>query len=126
MDWFTHKEQWKGLARIVRVQSSRCLRDTQSVETRYFISSLSSVTAIAKSIRCHWNIENKLHWVMDMDFGEDSCRARTDHGPENLALLRQIAHNLIKQEPSGSVSVRRKINKAGWDNDFLARIVAGV
>ena len=126
LDWFTHKEQWKGLARIVRVQSSRCLRDTQSVETRYFISSLSSVTAIAKSIRCHWNIENKLHWVMDMDFGEDSCRARTDHGPENLALLRQIAHNLIKQEPSGSVSVRRKINKAGWDNDFLARIVAGV
>ena len=63
---------------------------------------------------------------MDMDFGEDSCRARTDHGPENLALLRQIAHNLITQEPSKNVSVRRKINKAGWDNDFLARILGGV
>ena len=63
---------------------------------------------------------------MDVDFDEDSCRARVDHAPENFALLRQIAHNLIKRESSRNVSVRRKINKAGWDNDFLARIVAGV
>ena len=81
---------------------------------------------IAQSIRYHWNVENKLHWVLDVDFDEDLCRARVDHAPENFALLRQIAHNLIKQESSRKFSVRRKINKAGWDNDFLARIVAGV
>ena len=55
-----------------------------------------------------------------------ACRARTDHGAENFALLRQIAHNLIKQESSKKFSVRRKIKKAGWDNDFLLRIVVGV
>lgn len=126
LDWFTHTQEWRGLASIVCVLSTRRLQDAESVEARYFISSLSSVTTIAKSIRHHWNIENKLHWVMDMDFGEDSCRARTDHAPENLALLRQIAHNLIKQEPSASFSVRRKINKASWDNHFLARILGGV
>ena len=71
-------------------------------------------------------MENKLHWVLDVDFDEDQCRARVDRAPENFALLRQIAHNLIKQESSKKVSVRRKINKAGWDNEFLARIVAGV
>lgn len=59
-----------------------------------------------------------------MDFDEDACRVRTDHAPENFAMLRQIAHNLIKQESSMKVSVRHKINKAAWDNNFLDRIVA--
>jgi predicted transposase YbfD/YdcC len=126
LDWFKHKEQWKGLASIVCVEGTRCTRDTQTVEKRYFIASIRNTKKIARSIRHHWNVENKLHWVMDVDFDEDSCRARTDHAPENFALLRQIAHNLIKQESSKRVSVRRKINKAGWDNEFLARIVAGV
>ena len=108
------------------VESTRRSRDTESVEKRYFIASIRNTKKIATSIRHHWNVENKLHWVMDVDFDEDSCRARSDHAPENFALLRQIAHNLVKQESSKTVSVRRKINKAGWDNDFLARILAGV
>jgi len=126
LEWFEHKDQWSGLVSIACVESTRRSRDTESVERRYFISSLKSITKIARSIRQHWNVENKLHWVMDVDFDEDSCRARSDHAPENFALLRQIAHNLVKQESSKTVSVRRKINKAGWDNDFLARILAGV
>lgn len=126
LDWFKHKEEWKGLKSIACIESARRTRDTESIQRRYFISSLSDTARIARSIRHHWRIENKLHWVMDVDFDEDSCRARTDHAPENFAMLRQIAHNLIKQESSRKVSVRRKINKAGWDNDFLARIVAGV
>jgi len=114
LNWFEHRNEWKGLRSIV------------CVERRYFISSLFDMAKIAKSIRYHWCVENKLHWVMDVDFDEDACRARTDHAPENFALLRQIAHNLIKQESSKKFSVRRKINKAGWDNEFLARIVAGI
>lgn len=125
LDFLRNKEEWKGLKSIVCVESRRQLKDTESTEMRYFISSLDNITHIARSIRHHWNVENKLHWVMDMDFDEDACRVRTDHAPENFALLRQIAHNLIKQESSKKVSVRRKINKAGWDNDFLIRIVAG-
>ena len=113
LDFLRNKDEWKGLKTIV------------CVEMRYYISSLDKINRIARSIRHHWNIENKLHWVMDVDFDEDACRVRTDHAPENFAMLRQIAHNLIKQESSKKVSVRRKINKAGWDNDFLVRIVAG-
>ena len=125
LDWLGHKDEWRGLRSIVCIESTRRTRDTESIERRYFISSLVDTARIAKSIRHHWRVENKLHWVMDVDFDEDSCRARVDHAPENFALLRQIAHNLIKQESSRNVSVRRKINKAGWDNVFLARIVAG-
>ncbi|MHB1459608.1 MAG: ISAs1 family transposase [Armatimonadota bacterium] len=125
LDFLRNKNEWKGLKTIVCVESRRCTRDTESVEMRYYISSLDKINWIARSIRHHWNVENKLHWVMDMDFDEDACRVRTDHAPENFAMLRQIAHNLIKQESSKNVSVRRKINKAGWDNDFLTRIVAG-
>lgn len=125
LDFLRGKEEWKGLKSVVCVESRRCVKDTQSIEMRYFISSLDEITPIARSIRHHWNVENKLHWVMDVDFDEDACRVRTDHAPENFAMLRQIAHNLIKNESSKKVSVRRKINKAGWDNDFLARILAG-
>jgi len=125
LDFLRNKDEWKGLKTIVCVESRRCTRDTESVEMRYYVSSLDKINRIARSIRHHWNIENKLHWVMDMDFDEDACRVRINHAPENFAMLRQIAHNLIKQESSKQVSVRRKINKAGWDNDFLARIVAG-
>ena len=126
LDFLRNKEEWKGLRSIACVKSTRRTREGESVEMRYFISSLDNITRIARSIRHHWNVENKLHWVMDVDFEEDACRVRTDHAPENFALLRQIAHNLIKKESSKKVSVRRKINKAGWDNDFLARILAGI
>ena len=125
LDFLRNKDEWKGLKSIACVQSRRCINDSESIEMRYFISSLDNITKIARSIRHHWNVENKLHWVMDMDFDEDACRVRLDHAPENFALIRQIAHNLIKQESSKRVSVRRKINKAGWDNVFLTRIVAG-
>lgn len=125
LDFLRNKDEWKGLKSIVCVQSRRCTKDNESIEMRYYISSLDNIIKIARSIRHHWNVENKLHWVMDMDFDEDACRVRLDHAPENFALLRQIAHNLIKQESSKKVSVRRKINKAGWDNAFLTRIVAG-
>jgi predicted transposase YbfD/YdcC len=125
LDFLRGKEEWKGLKSIVCVESKRRVKDAESIETRYFLSSLSKISHTARSIRHHWNVENKLHWVMDVDFDEDACRVRTDHAPENFAMLRQIAHNLIKNESSKKVSVRRKINKAGWDNDFLARILAG-
>jgi predicted transposase YbfD/YdcC len=126
LQWFKHAKDWRGLKTIACAQSTRRTRDTESVENRYYISSLDDVTTIAQSIRHHWKVENKLHWVMDVDFDEDHCRVRTDHGGENFALLRQMAHNLLKQESSKGVSVRRKMKKAGWDEDFLIGILVGV
>jgi len=126
LEWFKHTRDWKGLTSIVCLQSTRRAKDNESVENRYFISSMEAVKPIAKSIRHHWNVENKLHWVMDVNFDEDACRARTDNAAENFALLRQIAHNLLKQETSKGISIRRKIKKAGWDEDFLIRILLGI
>lgn len=125
LEWFKHTKNWRGLKTIACIESTRRTRDNESIERRYFISSLESVKRIAKSIRRHWNVENKLHWVMDVDFDEDRCRARTDHGAENFALLRQVAHNLLKQESSRGISIRRKIKKAGWDEDFLLGVLLG-
>jgi hypothetical protein len=70
-----------------------------------------------------WGIENGLHWVLDVTMNEDQLRNRKDHGPENLALLRRLALNLAKREPSKG-SMRGKLKRAGWDNQFLARMLA--
>ena len=91
-----------------------------TLETRYFISSLTNGAEIfSQSVRGHWNIENQLNWVLDIAFDEDDSRIRKDNAPENFAVLRQIALNLLNQEKTLKKGVRRKRNKAGWDNDYL-------
>ena len=74
-------------------------------------------------MRSHWSIENQLHWVLDVVFNEDQARNRKDHGPQNLALLRKLALNLAKLEPSKG-SMRGKLKRAGWDNAFLASMLS--
>ena len=117
---------WTGLRSIVASKSTRSLKNRESVEIRYFLTSLTDVKKAASSIRSHWQVENNLHWVLDVDFREDDCTARTGHAAENFALLRKIALNMLKKESTKKTSIRRKVNKACWDNDFLARIVCGV
>lgn len=126
LDWFRHTNDWSGLRSIACVQGTRRTRDGESVEKRYFISSITGETVIARAVRHHWSVENKCHWVMDVDFGEDACRVRKDHAPENFALLRQVAHNLIKQQPSKGISIRRRMRIAGYDTDFLTKMLVGV
>jgi predicted transposase YbfD/YdcC len=126
LEWFKHTKDWKGLKSIACVQGIRRTRDAESLENRCFISSLTSEKTIARAVRHHWSVENKCHWVMDMDFAEDACRVRRDFAPEYFALLRQMAHNLIKQESSKGFSIRRKMKKAAYDTGFLTRILVGV
>ena len=76
-------------------------------------------------MRSHWGIENGLHWVLDVIMDEDQARNRKEHGPQNLALLRKLALNLAKLEPSKG-SMRGKLKQAGWDNAFLAQILVQV
>lgn len=126
LGWFNHTKKWKGLKSIACIQSTRRTTDGESVEKRYFISSLDNVNSIARAVRCHWSVENKCHWVMDVDFAEDACRVRKDYAPENFALLRQLARNLIKQQPSKGISIRRRMRIAGYDTDFLTKMLVGV
>jgi hypothetical protein len=73
-------------------------------------------------VRAHWDIENGLHWVLDVVMNEDQARNRKDHGPENLAILRRLALNLARLEPSKG-SLRGKLKRAGWDDTFLAQLL---
>ena len=73
--------------------------------------------------RAHWTIDNQLHWVLDVDFGEDAARARKDHAPQNLAILRKLALNILRQHPDKG-SIKSKIKRAGWNNAFLLSLLA--
>ncbi len=96
-----------------------------SYERRYYITSHGDKSAdfIAYAIRSHWHIENKLHWQLDVSFGEDRQRQRSGHAAENLALLNKIALNLLKNEKTVKVGVNTKRQKAGWDNDYLLKVL---
>jgi predicted transposase YbfD/YdcC len=80
------------------------------------------LSLVGPAIRDHWSIENSLRWVMDMTFRDDECRVRTDHAPANLAVIRHMAHNLIRRAPGKqSLRIRRKV--AGWDDGYLAGLL---
>lgn len=124
IDWLQGKEKWKGLNTITMVRRERQIDDKTSTETSYYISSLDKdAKKIANAIRSHWQIENSLHWVLDVSFDEDRCRVRKDHAPANMAILRHIVINMIKQEKSFKGSIKTKRLKAGWENDYLLKIL---
>jgi predicted transposase YbfD/YdcC len=124
--WLQGKENWPKLKTIIRVDHQREITDNVSNETRYFISSLeNNAQQIAQAIRGHWGIENSLHWVLDVALREDHCRVRKDHAPENFAVLRHIALNLLKKEKTFKGGIHSKRLKAAWDNKYLLKIITG-
>lgn len=120
------RRDWRDLRSVGMVYAERQVGDGEvSGETRFFISSLpAEVKAFARAVRGHWGIENGLHWILDVAFGEDGSRVRKDHGPENLAWLRRVALSLLRNEPT-EASVKCKRKMAGWDNDYLLQILLG-
>jgi predicted transposase YbfD/YdcC len=119
--------RWPGLRSVVRIESTRRIGDTVSSEARYFLSSLPpDATLLARSIRSHWGIENRLHWVLDVVFHEDLSRVRDGHAPENLAILRHFALNLLRHDRSGRGGVATKRLRAALNDSYLRSLLAGL
>ena len=124
VDWLQERHQWPGLKSVVVVESRREINGKITDETRFYITSLVLLaSAVGPMIRAHWAIENSLHWVMDMVFRDDECRVRTDNAPANFATCRHIAYNLTRKLP-GKDSIRLRRKTAGWDDEYLAKIIA--
>jgi predicted transposase YbfD/YdcC len=118
--------EWASLQALVRIEAERYHKATgkSETETRYYITSLQPDAArLNRAIRQHWGIENKLHWALDVGFGEDLSRKRAGHAAQNFSLLNRIALNLLQQDKSSKRGIHGKRLKAGWDNDYLAHLL---
>ncbi len=116
---------WPNLQTVARVTAERTLDGKTGVDTRYLISSLPcNAPLLLQSIRDHWGVENGLHWVLDVAFREDDSRVRKGHGAQNFSLLRRLALNLLRQDHSVKAGIKAKRRKAGWDETYLAHILA--
>ena len=118
--------EWAGLRSLVRIEAERYHKAAGKTEheTRYYITSLApDATLINGKIRQHWGIENKLHWVLDVGFGEDLDRKRAGYAAQNFSVLNRIALNLLKQDKTSKRGIHGKRLKAGWDNDYLLHLL---
>lgn len=143
VEYLIDAEQWSHFTSIAMVESVRKSEGHTSRELRYYISSLPpNAKLLAESIRSHWTIEKRcdpasatdareraprdpLHWVLDVAFREDDCRIRTGYAPENFTILRHLALSALNQEKTAKLGIQNKRRRAGWDNDYLLKVLAG-
>ena len=125
-EYIRHYEGWADLHTIVRVERERRFADHIEQETAYFISSLAPVAPrILEATRLHWAVENCFHWVLDVTFHDDASRIRKDNSPQNMAVLRTLALNILKQDTS-KASLKQKRYRVALDDAFLLHLLTQV
>jgi predicted transposase YbfD/YdcC len=129
IDWLgPERDRWAGLRSVAVVESRRkAAPQGETCERRYYISTLDGTDAprMAAAIRGHWSIENQLHYVLDVSFGEDQSRVRNGHAAENFSRLRRIALNLLRRETTRKRGIKGKRLNAAWDHDYLLKLLTG-
>lgn len=124
LEWFADREKWAGLRSVGVVEATREAGGKTTVERRYYLSSLPlDVATFARAVRGHWAVENQLHWVLDVVFGEDQSRARTGHAVANLGLLRRLALNLLRRDQTSKRGAKGKQLNAALKPDYLRRLL---
>ncbi len=118
--------RWKKLKRI-GIAVSETVRDGKPTDdVRYYIlSRRMSARSFGAAVRGHWAIENRLHWQLDVTFGEDQCRTRKGNADANFSILRRTALSLLKNEPTAKVGVKNKRLTAAWNLDYLEKVLLG-
>jgi predicted transposase YbfD/YdcC len=123
IDWLMKQHQWPGLKAVGKVVRVRETAEKTTTETAYYLLSRAlSPERFSEVVRQHWGVENSLHWRLDVVMNEDQNRTRMGHGPQNLAVLRHMVINAMQKEGSKR-SLRGKFKRAGWDNEFLYRLL---
>jgi predicted transposase YbfD/YdcC len=114
-----------GIVAVGRVEThcKRSGKPEPAIVRFFLLSTLISAERMLEIARTHWTIENQLHWVLDVNLNEDAARNRKDHGPQNLALIRKLALNILRQHPDKG-SIKGKIKRAGWNDEFLFSLLA--
>jgi predicted transposase YbfD/YdcC len=120
-------DKWHNLKAVVMLESQRTVRGKTSIEHRFYITSSEKDSKyLLRATRKHWSIENSLHWSLDIAFREDESRIRMGHGAENFVTLRHIALNLLKKELSVKIGIKGRRLNAGWDNNYLKKVMSGI
>jgi len=119
--------KWKKLTSVVMVETIREGRDFKTMDMRFYISSCAPVAApLLGASRKHWAVENSLHWTLDVTFREDESRIRKEAAPENYAIFRHIALNIIRRNTSIDASVKRKRHMAALNDDVRTTLIKGL
>jgi predicted transposase YbfD/YdcC len=127
LDWGLESHKWPGLKGVGKVESTRKIKGKESHETRYFLTSLESEPErFVRTIRKHWGVENKVHWILDVPFDEDHCRIRTNNGAKNMAIIRHYAINTIRKYGNPKRSMRRNMIQAAAKSEILQKLISGV
>jgi predicted transposase YbfD/YdcC len=124
LSYLAQHQGWRDLQTIAMFESCRTVQGVQSIEKRYYLSSLPpDAERIAKAVRTHWQVENSLHWILDVAFREDDSRIREGHAQTNFIVLRHLALSLLRQDKDSKLGIKAKRLKAGWDTSYLEKIL---
>ena len=123
--WFADRKAWEGLRSVGVVEARRESKGKVSVERRYYLSSLQAdVAKFARAVRGHWSVEDQLHWVLDVVFGEDQSRSRAGNAAEKLAATRRLTINLLRRDKICKRGIKGKLMRAAIDPDYLKLILS--